>query len=1689
VALYYWVGGDGNTNDAAHYSLTSGGAGGAGTPTNVDDVITDAASHSGPYTITVNATWTTRHVTFAAPASGNVTLAGSSTWDSWGDITFYAGFVRTWTGSWNQRATTTRVWTSAGVTFASLVTSAGVGGSIQFADNFTTTTTFTVLTGCALDLNGKTLGCGSFSVASGATVVLTGATINATGNFSIPSGATATGSASVVAITITGNGITFGGKTYGGTVSFLGGAPSFDGGNTFNNLTYNAPSGVTQIVAGGNTTVSGTLTVSGFNSTTQRVLVRSSVKGTARTLTVATLNASNVNLQDIVGAGAASWNLSAITGLSGDCGGNSGITFTAALILYWFHGASASYNTSDATRWFLGPGGTGGAGRVPLPQDTGLFDAGSFAAGSKTVVQDMPLIGALDWTGATNSPTFTTSTACSFFGSLTLISAMTLTASGQTYTYEGRGLSILSSAGKQWAKLISVDAAAGTLKLGDTLSINSSLSLLSGTLDADVSNVTTLGFTSSGTATRVLNMGSGVWSILGSTGVVWNVQVSGMTVNKGTATVRFAGALTGTTHFQGGSFNYYRFEIATTNAFAVTLGNDGLNHTIDTLHIDASAQAQAVKTASGRNIVFGNVTRDAGTNVITLDTISGTGTFTWTKSGGGVIILDYLSVARSTASPAATFYATNSTDVGSNTDWTFNAKFFSGTDSWVFGDSGTLENGKLFAGSDSWTWGDAGALTNEKTFSGTDPWAFGFSGTLENGKLFAGSDSWTWGATGALSGLVVPFSGSDSWTWSEVGALSIVAARAIGRLEFGLFTNLRDLDGRMDASSSRVAAAVQCRGGVLTSGWSVNSGACYVCPMEPNFDDVPRDVVGVLVAGDTLRRVTSLAECVSTPGTFFYAPDQEFSTMPLWDSFVWDSFYWDQFRALYVHLSDDTDPSLQPVIAELSFWIADEATAVANLGDDFADNGSFESWPSGSLASWTVPAPGAYAWTQEATTVRRGSYSVKATTPTTAANGTNSEIYEPWTLVAGQRYQVTGLYFKDNATPSGVGVVKPYVRIHDVTNTRDVTADGRDTDAVSAATRLELEGPSGEWRAFTFDFIAPSTSVRVYLGLQNVSGGVSFGTTFFDDVRVCPVYRVELADSRILDGSIPSGGHGSQDTLFGGRQVGVGGIQTNNADGLMERLFSTRSGFDWIGRAVVVYMGDRDVPFSEWRKQYTAHVTEIPIDDLAVALNVADAFEFYTSKVAPAQFSAQDYTALDSRFEGATKPQWWGAVTGIPPIGIAKDATTGYRTYVLADMTHAPNGIVAVSAVYAYESDQAAANADTTSRVALVDGTDFSKDLANGRISILSDAEVVRIDLESSRLDFDTGSPLAITVPTGVYIRRTLAATIQTLLNAASSGFTVTYSETTHRFTITKASGTLSLLSNTGTTGKASGLWNLLGFKTDADKSAALTYTSDEALFVPDDVDNAHVLRVDGTGYKDDAAGTYTGTGNAPIEKMPDVVRHVWRKHLRQSLRSIDSSSFAAARVTAPESLWVYLNESLTAKEFFNRMEQTAQADLVVDGDGVLYCTPYDAAAPAEIELTDPDFIAWASSVPNRDTYSNIAIEYAQDPGTGRWRTRGAPYPETSARFSRQEKRTVHTYLSNAADAQARLEDVSRWASEPRLQVKTTVAGRLIRARVGTKLALTRERGPALNGDRFRVVSIHHDAVGRSSVVAVEDLE
>jgi len=298
---------------------------------------------------------------------------------------------------------------------------------------------------------------------------------------------------------------------------------TISGANTFTNLTLGSGTNTSsQFIFSANQTITGTLTGNG-NSVVNRAYYRSSVRGTARTLTAATVTMTNIDLQDITGAGAGSWDLSAISGGSGDCGGNSSITFTTPANQYWVPTAGTSTGSeSQPTRWATSSGGTAGTGRSPLPQDTAYFDANSIDAGSRTITQDKPRIGAHIWTGATNTPAWAKTTTCAVFGEITMINAMTQSGTA-AYTFEGRSSNTLTAGSTTWTNPITIDCvnSVGTLVFGDNIVSSSTFTPTSGTASAASKTIefTALGTLGDGQLNLVsstMNFSAGGWSISGS---------------------------------------------------------------------------------------------------------------------------------------------------------------------------------------------------------------------------------------------------------------------------------------------------------------------------------------------------------------------------------------------------------------------------------------------------------------------------------------------------------------------------------------------------------------------------------------------------------------------------------------------------------------------------------------------------------------------------------------------------------------------------------------------------------------------------------------------------------------------------------------------------------------------------------------------------------------------------------------------------------------------------------------------------------------------------------------------------------------------------------------------------------------------------------------------------------------------
>jgi len=214
-------------------------------------------------------------------------------------------------------------------------------------------------------------------------------------------------------------------------------------------------------------------------------------------------------------------------------------------------GTAANWNTVEA--WSAASGGTGGAS-VPTSADNVFFDALSFTGASQVLTVDASANCLdMDWTGATNTPTFAGSEALAIKASLTFIAAMVQTYTG-TITFTANVTGETVTVGGTLACPFSFYGTGGGWTLQDTFNIGTQrLNLSRGTLSTNNQTITCGELRANGTATRTLDLGS---SIVNCTSLTIDV-ITGLTLDEGTSSIR----VTGTGAFAGGGETYYEVQL------------------------------------------------------------------------------------------------------------------------------------------------------------------------------------------------------------------------------------------------------------------------------------------------------------------------------------------------------------------------------------------------------------------------------------------------------------------------------------------------------------------------------------------------------------------------------------------------------------------------------------------------------------------------------------------------------------------------------------------------------------------------------------------------------------------------------------------------------------------------------------------------------------------------------------------------------------------------------------------------------------------------------------------------------------------------------------------------------------------------------------------------------------------------
>lgn len=237
-----------------------------------------------------------------------------------------------------------------------------------------------------------------------------------------------------------------------------------------------------------------------------------------------------------------------------------------------FYWVNNSGNWNDPTHWAFTSGGTGQSsnGCIPNMYDSVYFDGNSFnTANSIVTLNQIGNCAYMDWTGATNDPSFTANNIVNdlhIYGSIILNSNMTWTPddvylNGTNNTYK------ITSNGNSFEKNIYLDALDnGIYELTDNIYIKKDFHFYAGSLftnnhEFKVNNDYFVNFS----INKFLKMGSSKFIIEKGN---WMINTSNYTHDYGTSTIQFLNqgkaAGTGSRLYNGGSgansLSYYKVE-------------------------------------------------------------------------------------------------------------------------------------------------------------------------------------------------------------------------------------------------------------------------------------------------------------------------------------------------------------------------------------------------------------------------------------------------------------------------------------------------------------------------------------------------------------------------------------------------------------------------------------------------------------------------------------------------------------------------------------------------------------------------------------------------------------------------------------------------------------------------------------------------------------------------------------------------------------------------------------------------------------------------------------------------------------------------------------------------------------------------------------------------------------------------
>jgi hypothetical protein len=878
-------------------------------------------------------------------------------------------------------------------------------------------------------------------------------------------------------------------------------------------------------------------------------------------------------------------------------------------------------------------------------------------------------------------------------------------------------------------------------------------------------------------------------------------------------------------------------------------------------------------------------------------------------------------------------------------------------------------------------------------------------------------------------------------------------ASEIGHGQLGLRSGLRTFDVLTRESDCQKHAFVELRGAKLIAFWDVHSGSVYKSSFA--VDEVFRgrrlDVVQVRLSNETLTRVEAIADVVA--GTFFFDPQAGAASL------------------LYVRLGDSSDPGDQPVFAIFGFYVGTVGVVQPTLGPDKLTDGGLNVWSSPTaLTNWTTTsslATGA-SLNKDATIVAEGAFAARLEGFFDPGGRLriDNDANAPATI-AGAEYLVSGWYRTEHANAPGITA---RLGLKGTGASEFLAEDGR--SVVATAQQMLLVNTNDEWQRFAFYAIAPSTTLamRLYVRCDAAAGG-GFGRVWFDGIKLQRVYRHEYHEPRLDIESLPTVDEGRLGIFFDRWAIGHGALRILNGEGWAEELFGA---YEWTSRELFVSLGGR---FAGGGNEILAGgmkvkrwlIRRVTVRDGEALLDLDDQRSIFNELLPNKTLDPDEFTNMAVVDEGRPRALIFSSdMQHIRPARVDKDGTTGYGIYELLDPTYA--GFLFLT-LQSYVDEQSAAKEDPAAKVDLtIDSVDFSA----GSFEILEDVKPrVVVTGENNLLDFDEGGGALLAVvaagrypATGANITDLVEA-VKTALDAAGGTYTVTYSNSTHKITVTQTAPatTFNIRLTSAAANRDRSLWPMLGFTGNTDRTGALAYTADDPIFL--DVDSDHVVRCSTQGYVDGAGGDYTGTPLSPIVLPGDILNFILQRVFNVPAADIDLASVVAVRSGADE-LSMYLgvigDEVHEFGQIVEWVENSNGIEMLHDGERFFF-RKRDNSIPANIlDLYDRDFLSFEGWVEDDDLACIVRVEGDQDPSTGQMRsgtvsethsnpTLAALCGAAKLRLGRDKSKSFRTYLPGGV---AYIDELIVNSTTPRYRFRFAAKGSAMNLIIGDKVRLNR---------------------------------